>query len=85
MQTQLVAAQRSKPRTSISSIMVDDRLLTDEAEVLNAWADHFESLGRPLEDDSFDSNYLTQVFNDIEAITYNFRRFVRIAGNLGSM
>ena len=44
----LVAAQRSKPRTSISSIMVDDRLLTDEVEVLNAWADHFESLGRPL-------------------------------------
>ena len=43
-----------KPVTvyDLSLIMVNDRLLTDDVKVLNAWADHFESMGRPLEDDS---------------------------------
>ena len=48
----LVAAQRSSSRSHGTSIMVDDRLLTDEADITDAWADHFELLGRPLEDDS---------------------------------
>ena len=33
-------------------------------------ADHFELLGRPLEDDSFDNNYFLQVLDDIKTIHY---------------
>ena len=66
----LVAAQRSSSRSHGTSIMVDDRLLTDEADITDAWADHFELLGRPLEDDSFDNNYFLQVLDDIKTIHY---------------
>ena len=66
----LVAAQRSSSRSHGTSIMVDDRLLTDEADITDAWADHFELLGRPLEDDFFDNNYFLQVLDDIKTIHY---------------
>ena len=45
--------------------MVGERLITDEAHITDAWADHFELLGHPLEDDSVENNYFLQVLDDI--------------------
>ena len=48
--------------------MVDDLLLTDPSEILDAWADHFDNLGTPLEDPTFDANYRSQVVEDMKCI-----------------
>ena len=37
--------------------------------ILQAWANHFESLGRPLESPLFDNNYHTQVIEDLKIIS----------------
>ena len=65
----LVAAQRSNPRCHPTGIVVDGSHITDESTVLQAWSDHFEDLGRPLEDPSFNSGYAIQVLEDMKIIT----------------
>ena len=65
----LVAAQRSNPRCHPTGIVVDGSHTTDEYTVLQAWSDHFEDRGRPLEDPSFNSGYATQVLEDMKIIT----------------
>ena len=62
----LVAAQRSNPRCHPTGIVVDGSHTTDESTVLQAWSDHFEDLGRPLEDPSFNA---TQVLEDMTIFT----------------
>ena len=37
----LIKKQRSTPRGS-TELMVGDNLITDNEDLLNAWADHFE-------------------------------------------
>ena len=65
----LVAAQRSNPRCHPTGIVVDGSHTTDKSTVIQAWSDHFEDLGRPLEDPSFNSGYATQVLEDMKIIT----------------
>ena len=61
----LVNNQRSAPNKP-PSIRVNDRLVTETPELLDAWADHFQELGLPLHDDS--DNYYQQVVQDIATI-----------------
>ena len=65
----LVAAQRSTSSKRTPCIKSNNVLFTDKADILQAWANHFESLGRPLESPLFDNNYHTQVIEDLKIIS----------------
>ena len=41
----LVKSQRSSPQ--MSAFLVDRKMITDKTDILNMWADHFETLGTP--------------------------------------
>ena len=47
------------------STNVQNKLMS---EILDAWADHFDSLGTLLEDSTFDANYRSQVLEDMKCI-----------------
>ena len=64
----IIAKQRSHSTNRHPKIKVDGRLLTDPSEILDAWADHFDNLGTPLEDPTFDANYRSQVVEDMKCI-----------------
>ena len=52
--------------------LVDDNLLTDKDVIRDMWADHFEVLGTPSENDDFDSDFLTSVADTVQELLISF-------------
>ena len=46
--------------------MVNGNLLTDKDMIRDMWADHFEVLGTPSENDNFDGDFLTSVADTVQ-------------------
>ena len=47
-------------------------LLTDKDMIRDMWADHFEVLGTPSENDNFDSDFLTSVADTVQELLISF-------------
>ena len=63
----LIKKQRSTPRGS-TELMIDDNLITDNEDLLNAWADHFERLATPTDDPNFDFDFKSITENSFDII-----------------
>ena len=48
----LVKSQRSS--SQMSAFLVDGKMITDKTDILNMWADHFETLGTPSDNITYD-------------------------------
>ena len=50
----LVKSQRSS--SQMSAFLVDGKMITDKTDILNMWADHFETLGTPSDNVTYDKS-----------------------------
>ena len=65
----LIKEQRKSSSTLTESLMEGNVTCTTELEICNGWAEHFQSLATPLQNESFDSKYKDQVEKDIVSIS----------------
>ena len=63
----LIRKQRSTPPGS-TELLVNDNLITDNEDLLNAWADHFQHLATPTENSKFDAAFETTTENSFDII-----------------
>ena len=52
----------------MSAFLVNGNLLTDKNLIRDMWADHFEALGTPSENDYFDNAFLNRVVSGVREI-----------------
>ena len=52
----------------MSAFLVNDNLLTDRNLIRDMWADHFEALGTPSENEYFDNTFLNRVVSGVPEI-----------------
>ena len=52
----------------MSAFVVEGKRLTDENDIRNMWADHFETLGTPPANTSFDDEFANQISNQVRDI-----------------
>ena len=52
----------------MSVFLVNGNLLTDRNLIRDVWADHFETLGTPSENENFDNSFLSRVVSDVQEI-----------------
>ena len=52
-----------------SSFLVDGKFITDNKQIHEMWAGHFEELGTPSENIQFDSDFLTHVTANAQEIS----------------
>ena len=45
----------------MSAFLVDGKMITDKTDILNMWADHFETLGTPSDDITYDKSFFQKV------------------------
>ena len=65
----LIKEQRKSSSTLTESLMVGNVTCTTDLEICNGWAEHFQSLATPLQNERFDSKYKDQVEKDIVSIS----------------
>ena len=41
----------------MSAFLVDGKIITDKTDILNMWADHFETLGTPSNNITYDKSF----------------------------
>jgi len=70
----LVNRQRSVRSINTPILKIDDKTFNTPVTVLGAWADYFEDLATPPEQQSFDSTFLTLVNNDVDILTEIFTK-----------
>ena len=61
----LIKGQRSSPQ--MTAFLVNDTLLTDRGKFRQMWADHFETLGTPF-NDNFDNNFCADIANRVREV-----------------
>ena len=52
----------------MSAFLMNGNLLTDRNVIRDMWADHFEALGTPTENDYFDNAFLSRVVSGVREI-----------------
>ena len=62
----LLKGQKSFSR--MSAFLVNGNLLTDRNVIRDMWADHFEALGTPTENEYFDNAFLSRVVSGVREI-----------------
>ena len=70
----LVNRQRSVRSINTPILKIDDKTFNTPVTVLGAWADYFEDLPTPSEQQSFDSTFLTLVNDDVDILTEIFTK-----------
>ena len=70
----LVKSQRSS--SQMSAFLVDGKMITDKTDILNMWADHFETLGTPSDNITYDKSFFQKVSSQVEEL------FSIFSGNL---
>ena len=70
----LVNRQRSVRSVNTPILKIDDKTFNNPVTVLGAWADYFEDLPTPSEQQSFDSTFLTLVNDDVDILTEIFTK-----------
>ena len=53
----LIREQRSNTNTTTEFLTLEGRKVDNEQEILNTWADYFEELAQPLQDNYFNEDY----------------------------
>lgn len=53
----MIKHQRQTKQTTGSSLRVDDQIISDTSETLEAWAAYFENLGTPANKPNFDADF----------------------------
>ena len=64
----LIKEQRKSSATQTESLIIGDKTCNTDHEICDGWAEHFQNLATPLQNDRFDSQYKEQVNDDIECI-----------------
>ena len=57
-----------KSFSKMSAFLVNGNLLTDRNVIRDMWADHFEALGAPTENEYFDNAFLSRVVSGVREI-----------------
>ena len=60
----------------MSAFLVDGKIITDKTDILNMWADHFETLGTPSDNITYDKSFFQKVSSRVEEL------FSIFSGNL---
>ena len=68
----LVKSQCSS--SQISAFLVDGKMITDKTDILNMWADHFETLGAPSNNITYDKSFFQKVSSRVEELFSIFFR-----------
>ena len=71
----LIAKQRECQQIQGTTLSIDGNLVTQLADVLNIWADHFENLGLKSMNSNFDNSYKKKIEEDIATIEFLLHRF----------
>ena len=66
----LVRNQREHRDNSTQSLFVKGKASDSENSIRSAWADYFEDLASPTNNEHFDSNFYKVVENDITSLNY---------------
>ena len=59
----LVKEQRSSTSTSTDTLTIDGKVIDTAEEVTEAWANYFQGLAQPLQDENFSANYYFFLLN----------------------
>jgi hypothetical protein len=70
----LVNRQRCVRSVNTPILKIDDKTFNNPVTVLGAWADYFEDLTTPSEQQSFDSTFLALVNDDVDILTEIFTK-----------
>ena len=65
----LLRAQRSS--SQMSAFLVNGRLITNENDIRDMWADHFEALGTPTINLNFDNEFADLILTHVQTIFQN--------------
>ena len=65
----LIKEQRESSSTLTETLMVGNLTCSTDLEICNGWAEHFQSLATPLQNERFDPKYQDQVEKDIVSIS----------------
>ena len=68
----LVKSQRSS--SQMSAFLVDGKIITDKTDILNMWPDHFETLGTPSDNITYDKSFFQKVSSPVEELFSVFFR-----------
>ena len=52
----------------MSAFLVDGKMITDKTDILNMWADHFETLGTPSDDITYDKSFFQKISSRVEEL-----------------
>ena len=55
-------------RTFFINILIDGKMITDKTDILNMWADHFETLGTPSDNITYDKSFFQKVSSRVEEL-----------------
>ena len=53
--------KKGKGKFKTASFLVDGKFINTDSDITNVWADHFETLGQPTIDDSYNENFRIKV------------------------
>ncbi|XP_053393717.1 uncharacterized protein LOC128555455 [Mercenaria mercenaria] len=68
MFSKLVREQRSTSSTLTEILTINGQPIDSPEEITKAWANYFENLAKPLQDDNFNDEYLQRILEDNELI-----------------
>ena len=60
--------KKGKGKGKTTCFLVDGKFVNTDLDITNMWADHFETLGQPTTDDSYDENFRIKVESAVEQI-----------------
>ena len=60
--------RKGKGKSKTTCFLVDEKLVSTDSDITNMLADHFETLGQPTTDDSYDENFRIKVESAVEQI-----------------
>ena len=59
---------KGKGKGKTTCFLVDGKFINTDSDIANMWADHFETLGQPTIDNSYNESFRTEVESAVEQI-----------------
>ena len=60
--------KKGKGKGKTTCFLVDGKFVNTDLDIINMWADHFDTLEQPTTDDSYDENFRIKVESAVEQI-----------------
>ena len=60
--------KKGKGKGKTACFLVDGKFINTDSDITNMWADHFETLGQPTIDNSYNESFRIKVESSVEQI-----------------